>query len=125
MGMYTEILVKVEIVDSATDIDKAVLHYLFGDSDEEPSQLPDHEFFTKNRWSCIGRSSSYYHIPESTSVIADDEYIFSRSDFKNYGGEADAFFEWLRGVAIPATGECYGWIWYEEDDAPTLVMREG
>lgn len=90
MGMYTEILVKADVnVNNLSDMEKSVLNYLF-DGGDKPDSLPDHPFFTLDRWSQIGRTCSFYHHPKAVNSVSDcGEYIFSRSDIKNYDGEIE------------------------------------
>ena len=127
MGMYTEVLLKAEVKESATKVDLDVLDYMFGKRTEKPEQLPEHKFFSLPRWDCIGKISSFYHIPGVSNFVFKEKgynsyYIFSRSDIKNYDGEVEAFFDWAKTVLTPATGKVLGWSWYEEDDQPTLIL---
>ena len=126
MGMYTEVLVKAEVnLQDTAKVNIDALQYLFGES-SKPEVLPRHKFFTLPRWGAIGHGCSFYHVPFPTSR-ADIKYgtlhIFSRSDFKSYDGEAEAFFDWLLTFAKSSTGKCIGWIWYEEWDTPKLVLE--
>ena len=119
MGMYTELMLKADVKrDLPADVE-AVLQHLFNGADR-PESLPDHRFFALDRWSQIGSMSSYYHIPWATSKY-NDGYIFSRSDLKNYGGEIEAFVDWVMPYLDKFEGECIGWSWYEEDDCPTML----
>lgn len=124
MGMYTEILIKADV--NSKNLTKEaidVLSFLFSNG-EEPDKLPDHYFFTLPRWHHVGRVSSFYHHPNPVNDISDDgEYIFSRSDFKNYDGEIEAFFDWFRPLTSATEGKCIGYSWYEENDAPTLIFK--
>lgn len=124
MGMYTEILVKADVnVNNLSDTEKSVLNHLFNDGDR-PDSLPDHPFFTLDRWSQIGRMSSFYHHPKAVNSVSDcGEYIFSRSDIKNYNGEIEQFFDWFKPLTTAQNGECIGYKWYEEDDVPTLIIK--
>lgn len=124
MGMYTEILVKADVNSkNLTKEAKDVLNFLFSDG-EEPDKLPEHHFFTLPRWQHIGKMSSFYHHPHAVNSISDDgEYIFSRSDLKNYDGEIDAFFDWFRPLTSAVEGKCIGYSWYEENDSPTLIFK--
>lgn len=119
MGMYTELLIKADIVRNPPVEVVAVLNFLFN-SGEEPKTLPDHPFFKKERWSSIGRCSSFYHIPWVSSKY-EEGYLFSRSDLKNYDGEIDAFLDWLFPYIDEEDGKCIGWKFYEESDDPTLI----
>lgn len=124
MGMYTEIVIKADINSKKISaLDMAVLNYLFNEG-EQPEVLPDHVFFSLSRWSQIGQMSSFYHHPRVVNSISDDgEYIFSRSDIKNYDGEIEAFFQWFAPLTTAPEGKCIGYKWHEEDDAPTLIYK--
>lgn len=121
MGMYTEILIKADIEGLLPVEVREVLNCLFNGG-ECPEQLPDHQFFNSTRWEFIGTSSSYYHIPWATSNYRDD-YLFSRSDLKNYDGVVQDFFHWLDPYVAAKSGTCIGYIWYEEDNEPTLIYK--
>ncbi len=124
MGMYTEILVKADInTKTISEVDLSVIKYFF-DGAEQPENLPDHSFFKLPRWRLIGVCSSFYHHPRAVSSF-DNEYgyIFSRSDFKNYDGEIDAFFDWFRPLTTAPAGKCIGYSWYEEDSEPSLIYK--
>ncbi len=118
--MYTEILIKASINGDISTVEKSVLNYMFNDRLDFPIILPDHEFFTLSHWQYVGVVSSYYHIPWKTSKYNKD-YLFSRSDIKNYHGEIESFFDWLRPLCNERSKRCIGYRWYEEDNAPTLI----
>ena len=120
MGMYTELVLKTEVNTNLPMDVEAVLQHLFNGADA-PETLPEHPFFNCGRWPFIGRSSSYYHVPWSTSRY-EENYIFSRSDLKNYDGEIAKFISWLTPYISELNGTCIGWSWYEEEDKPTLII---
>lgn len=128
MGMYTEVLVKARLSNEAAkdDLIISVIRYLFSGG-EKPETLPEHDFFKTDRWDHIGNSCSFYHHP---AVICSHHneyggnYIFSRSDLKNYDGEVQAFFDWLKPFCDAEPGECIGYSWYEEELAPTLIFKD-
>ena len=127
MGMYTELVLKFEISKNLPKDVMQVFEYLFNNG-EEPSFIPDHEFFKKSRWFVIGKSSSFYHHPECVKSWCDVDYsdtiyIFSRSDLKDYNNEIQSFVDWAKPYIRPSTGDCLGWVWYEEEDAPTLIIN--
>ncbi len=139
MGTYTEILVRAQISRQTPDHVKALLLELFGEGGNDPvavlAEHPnapefDHAFFRAPRWQAVGSCSSFYHIPTPMGGVAREGfvepayYIFHRSDLKNYDNEITLFWEWSRPYLVPATGRCVGWTWYEEAEAPTLVLRE-
>ena len=81
--MYTELVLKCEIKKDTPVEARCILEFLFGTGDDIPKEIiiPNHPFFKCERWSTIGRCSSYYHTPFPLSEFKED-YIFSRSDFK-------------------------------------------
>ena len=119
MGMYTEIIIKARIKESIPKEVRKTLEYLFN-GDECPSILPVHPFFNLPRWDSIGKCSSFYHIPWADSKYEKD-YLFSRSDLKNYDGEIEAFFSWIKQYVNETPETCIGWSWYEENPSPTLI----
>ncbi len=118
--MYTELVLKCDIKGNAPKQVKDVLDFLFLGK-EQPTELPDHEFFSKGRWTLIGNCSSYYHHPEVVNSYIEG-HLFSRSDIKNYESEIEAFLDWLMPYVDDYEGRCIGWSWYEEADVPTLIL---
>lgn len=124
MGMYTELVLKVDLVDNLPSNVIETLSFLFNGGEYEPPYLPDHPFFSKERWKRIGSCSSYGHVPWSSSKYAEG-HIFSRSDIRNYDGEIQSFLDWLAPYLCEGMYSCIGWVWYEEEQAPTLIFLEG
>lgn len=120
MGMYTELVLKVRLTGDAP---RDIINHMFGDG-PEPATLPAHAFFKTQRWDFIGKSSSFYHHPEALSSFLSSDYLFSRSDLKNYGNEIALFIDWLQPYIDAEPGYCIGWEWYEEDDVPTLLYKK-
>ncbi len=124
MGMYTELILKTGVRKDIPEIVDKILKFLFSDDDlEKPTELPDHPFFRKNCWECIGRSNSYYHTPRCLNYYQDG-YLFSRSDLKNYEGEIESFLDWIDEYLSTYEGKVIGWSWYEEYDFPTLIIKK-
>jgi hypothetical protein len=130
MGMYTEILVKIDF--NKVNINKNnldILKYMFeeySDIEKEELVLPNFDFFKCDRWGFIGRSSSFYHHPTPINSWYEDEnwvYIFSRSDFKNYDNEIDKFFDWLRSLNLVDKNTFIGYSLYEESNTPHLYYQ--
>jgi len=121
MGAYTELIIKADVVRCVPPEVVGVLNFLFN-AGTEPSTLPDHRFFTLERWRCIGRCSSHYHVPWTSSGYEDD-ILFSRSDLKNYAGEIEAFLEWIDPWLAGAAGKCVGWMCYEQG-TPRLIFKQ-
>lgn len=126
MGMYTELVLNLEIKSSIPDDALAVLRFL-ANGDVEPATLPDHPFFKADRWSMIMRCSSYYFVPfslsklESPVSVSSSHYLSTRSDLKNYGNEIDLFVDWLMPYVDAYEGNFLGYKRYEEDEKPTLL----
>lgn len=122
MGMYTELVLKCQInTGSMNEFELSAFNYLFNIG-ERPVQLPEHPFFNCERWECIGNMSSFYHHPKPIKSFYDD-YLFSRSDLKNYNDEILHFLNWLNPFINELDGKCIGWQWYEESDSPTLIYK--
>jgi hypothetical protein len=122
MGMYTELVLKADVQQEPTKEVLNILNFLFnGQELDIEISLPKHKFFTLPRWKQLGRSNSYYHVPWANSKYEED-YIFSRSDLKDYDEEIDNFLDWVRPYLTSEEGKCIGWKWYEEDNIPTLII---
>ena len=128
MGMYTEVVVKINFNKDEIGVDNLkILEYLFNnnnDSTIDESKLPNHLFFQTPRWKSIGNSCSFYHHPR---VINDwyefnnSIYIFSRSDLKNYDNEIELFFDWLNTLTLTVSDNEYiGYSQYEDDLTPKI-----
>lgn len=133
MGMYTEIYVKVVLKEDVDDNVINILKYMLGidDVELEDLTLPSHRLFEKERWHYMLRSGSYYHIPYSVKLfeyneISNNHYLVVRSDFKNYDGEIEKFFDWITPYIEKYGDKTFiGYSLYEEDDEPKLYYVEG
>lgn len=126
MGMYTELVIKCKVKKQLPVEVKNIINYLFnstGDILNPPDCLPQHKFFTLERWHWVGKGSSVYHIPFSLSKY-EENYLFSRSDLKNYCGEIEEFLDWFNQYIDEPEDTCIGWTWYEEVDKPTLIFKQ-
>lgn len=126
MGMYTELVLKCQINGGAPKEVMDVIQYMFAGADK-PVKLPKHEFFTLPCWDSIGNSCSFYHHPSVVNNCpkfdySEEQYIFSRSDIKNYSGEIQEFLDWIKPYISAMEGQCIGWTWYEEELQPTLII---
>ena len=128
MSMYTEIYVKVVLKEDVDDNVINILKYMLGIDDVELEDLtiPSHSLFTTNNWHYMLRSGSYYHIPYVVSLfeyndISENYYLVVRSDFKNYQGEIEKFFDWIAPYIEKDGDKTFiGYSLYEEDDEPKL-----
>jgi len=138
MGMYTECYINCKLIEDIPKEVLDILKYLFDNPfDEiegkykidEPSTIPDHKLFNTDGWRLIGKGSSFYHIPFPTSKLSlegripSSYYLTSRSDFKNYEGEIELFFDWIMPYVDNNDGEFIGYSRYEEDDVPALKFE--
>jgi len=132
MGMYTEIYVKIEFKTNLPVEVVTALKWLNGEFgiDDEVT-LPEHPFFKLPRACMVLSCSSYYHQPRATCNLWFDDihggyYLCARADLKNYDGEIEAFFDWVKPYCASSADRTFiGYHLYEEDNEPTLVYVEG
>ena len=133
MGMYTEIYVKAVLKEDVDDNVINILKYMLGmdDVELEDLEIPSHSLFKTDRWDSMLRSGSYYHIPYTVKLFEYDEignnyYLVVRSDFKNYDGEIEKFFDWIKQYLEQDGYKTFmGYSLYEEAIEPTLYYLEG
>lgn len=125
MGMYTELHFNAELRrDTPTEVIE-VLRYMLGEIEDEPT-LPAHPLFETGRWRIMLRADSYYFDAKTHSALYDDEtaqaqFLCIRCNLKNYGGEIEAFVDWITPYLDKAPGEFLGFSRYEETEQPTLL----
>lgn len=124
MGTYTELVLKCDIKEDKPKIVHEALNFLFNKNQLRPDELPDHPFFKKMTWDCIGRCSSFYHCP-GTLNFYDGRYLFSRSDLKNYDDEIQLFLDWLIPYLSASPGKFIGWIFLEGEKEPEFIYMPG
>jgi hypothetical protein len=133
MGTYTEIYVKVVLKEYVDDNVINILKYMLGidDVESEDLEIPPHSLFATERWHYMLRSGSHYHIPYKVKLfechdIGNNYYLVVRSDFKNYDGEIEKFFDWITPYIEKDGDKTFiGYSLYEEDDEPKLYYVEG
>lgn len=117
MGMYTEIFFRAEVDEEAFRLlARAIVDdYLI---------KQDHPLFDKPRAKRLFRGNSAYFPGANHTVVEVDPFIKDlrcvsfRASLKNYDGEIEAFFDWIRPHVI--TKGFIGYSLYEEDTEPTL-----
>lgn len=126
MGMYTEMVLAIELQKDAPEEVVTILKYLTQeDYDPEHSfEKPGHSFFYCERWKLIFRGDSYYFDGETHSIFKFDDvsntwFLTTRSNVKNYGGELELFCEWL--APYIQTREFAGHTRYEGCEEPILL----
>lgn len=125
MGTYTELVIKTRIRTEDPQVLK-ILTYMFDKNSltnsEVPVDLPEHSFFKMPRWNAIGSCNSFYHIPCTLNYFHDN-YLFSRSDLKNYDNEIELFIDWLSPYIPYDEGAVIGWVCMEQ--ANPYFIRKG
>lgn len=118
MGMYTEIYVNV---DFNKDLPESVLNVLKAmcrwDGFEE------HLEGYPSRWGYLFNSGSYYTPNTSVANLTYDDIsgewsLLGKGDIKNYGGEIQEFFEFIKPYVDT---NFMGYMMYEESYEPTLM----
>lgn len=126
MGMYTEINVCFDLTKDAPKNVVSILYYLI-DGDDEPSNLPNHEFFKCDRWHMVACCDSYYFDGSTNSKMVFDNIsktwkINIRANLKNYDSEIEKFLDWLAPY-IETVG-FIGYTRYEEWEDPLLIYND-
>lgn len=126
MGAYTEINVCFDLSQNASKEAVDILHSLI-DGTNEPSALPQHEFFDCDRWSMVARCDSYYFDGSTSSkmkydTISETWKINIRANLKNYDSEIEKFIDWL--APSIGTNGFIGYMRHEERYDPTLIYIE-
>jgi hypothetical protein len=130
MGMYTEIKVECDVRADGNALTALRIMFdpTYNPSDTVKSSVAfnlHNRFFTCPRWTQIGNmSSAYFDTPCKSSIVAADDGVWrirSVSNLKNYDGEIDKFFDWLRPLVVGEPGQVIGHQQYETEDEPTLV----
>jgi hypothetical protein len=123
--MYTEIYVNVDL---KADTPKEVLDVLTAmcAKDSDSPHLAD----KPDRWWYMFNNGSYYTPLTACALLTHDEIggnwsLLAKGDIKNYEGEIEAFFAWIMPYVDAEQGEFIGYSRYEEDQLPTLVVKQG
>ena len=126
MGMYTEINVCFDLYNNIPKEIIDILHSLI-DGVDEPSVLPEHEFFKCDRWNMVACCDSYYFDGSTNSKMTFDTTsktwkINIKANLKNYDSEIRKFLDWL--APYIETDGFIGYTRYEECENPTLIYIE-
>ena len=126
MGMYTEVFVSTMIKDDP-DVTR-VFDYMIHGIEIPRLSIPMHPLFQTARWRIMLNCCSYYFVPRKLNLFEYDEIakawvLISRSDFKNYDGEAELFFDWLKSISDANEGDMLGYSRYKEDKEPTIYYK--
>lgn len=129
MGMYTELVIALELPDSTPKEITDVLAFMAdAKTPVYTGRLPKHPLFECDRWACLFSMSSYYFAGQTQRVFKFDEnanawFLTSRANLKNYNGEIQKFLDWIEPyVCDRGETDCFVGYWrYEESTAPTLI----
>lgn len=129
MGMYTQIKVDCRLRDDAPAQVVEVLRFLANDKvrDDPGFALPDHEFFSCDRWRHILCMSSAYFDDDVTAAFVEIDgqwRLLGCANLKNYDGEIGKFFNWLQPFVDADRGDVIGCHRYEEFEISTPVEKE-
>jgi len=119
--MYTEVFFRAEVDEDSYGIMSKIIEGV------DPATFSDvHPFFGMDRAWGVFQCESYYH-PGPFHRLFESEERFNlrmvsfRSSLKNYGGEIEAFFDWVAPHVLPSQARLFiGYQLYEEDEEPTL-----
>jgi hypothetical protein len=121
MGMYTEIFVNVDFKEETPEEVVQTLKAICEKDHESPllNNKP-------GRWFMLFNNGSYYTPSTQCAALTFDRIsnnwsLIGKGDIKNYEGEIEAFFDYIR----PWVEDNFmGYMRYEEDDMPTIMCRE-
>lgn len=126
MGTYTEFHYNAELRRDIPEDIRAILDFMVGNREDEPTTKPEHPLFSASRWRFMLRCDSYYFDADTHSTLRDDEqggaYLCIRCNLKNYDDEIEKFCEWVRPYIDKHEGEFLGFSRYEETETPTLIF---
>lgn len=128
MGIYTEINVCFDLHRDTSKEVVDILHSLI-DGIDEPTVLPEHEFFKCDRWRMVACCDSYYFGGFTNNKMIFDTIsktwkINIRANLKNYDSEIEKFLDWL-APNIETNGFIgYAKIGYTKFKNPILVYIE-
>ena len=121
MGMYTKIFVNVDLKPETPPEVIAVLQAMCGGEDETPlAGKPERWGWLFNDGSCYTPRTSCAELKHDS--IANAWSLLGKGDIKNYGGEIEAFFDFIMPWVDGAPGDFIGYKRYEEYNVPELVF---
>lgn len=134
MGMYTTLFLAVEFKETTPSWFIEMLRTAC--SEQEPKLFGVHvttpknnqnEKLTLEKLRQIFQHFSYYQQGPTVAKLELDIQNFYRllvySSFKNYHDEIKGIVKWL-SPWVQDVQTILGWSWYEEDEQPTLLIKE-
>lgn len=134
IGMYTALSLGVELdIGKDSDVAEILKHMApngWGENRYPPPArlIPDHPLFRTSCWEYMLNCDSYcFNFTTNMELtwdhIANDYYLSGTCNLKNYNDEIGSFLDWINPYIHPSNCGFIGWTMYEEDLAPTLIMR--
>lgn len=125
MGMYTELVLGVELTSEPTVID--TLRLMLDNDAENKVVTIDHPLFSTSRWAYMLLCDSYYFDGQTDSKLVYDAlsksyYLNVRCNLKNYDNEIELFLDWL--CPYIKTEGFLGYSQYEGNNNPILIYKE-
>jgi hypothetical protein len=128
MGMYTEFYFRANLKDGP--VTDWLERQITGEEWFETG-FDDHEFFTLLRWSHVftGGGAVYQESRQAVfrrkgSPFIYDNKLVVASSLKNYGGEIEAFIEWIGPHLDMPKGDFLGYSLYEDTHDDNRNYRE-
>lgn len=126
MGMYTELVLGVDLVrDTPEEVIDILKYMIEGELEDPEPTVPDHPLFKTDRWRIMLRCDSHYFGGCSFSILDSPRYkgdvykLSIRSNLKNYDSEIELFLNWL--APYIETRGFIGHMRYEAFDDPWLI----
>lgn len=121
MGMFTEIYVNADLKENTPKEVLAVLNAIC-EKDIGAAVLEGYPY----RWRALFSNGSVYVPSTSVGSLTFGKYterwsLLGKGDIKNYEGEIEAFFEFIKPWC---DDEFVGYYRFEEDREPTLVYTD-
>lgn len=127
MGMYTELVLGVEIVPDDNVI--GILRHMLDEIDHFDGDY-SHPLFETPRWSYMLNCGSWYFDGQTDSKLFTRKlcdyvayFLNVRCNLKNYDDEIELFLDWLNPYI--KTQGFLGYYRYEEFENPTLIYKDG
>jgi hypothetical protein len=126
MGMYTQLHLGIDLKKDTPEEVINILKYLSNPTDDEPKELPKHEFFQCDRWKWLFTMDSYYFDYKTQCAFTYDDVnrywnLSVTSNLKNYCGEIEKFIDWIKPYINSYPGDFLGYSRYEEFQDPIII----
>lgn len=116
MGDYTRFEFRASLGGKTPQAVINVLEHMLTWRADQLAAVPDHPFFGKPRWSCVGAA----HGAKISALSAGGHQVEFDCRFKNYDGEIEAFLNWIFPHLVKEPGKIVGQV--RNDDEQTFEM---